>query len=112
MLMKFSNKRIHFLGLFAAFLILIQSVFATGLPVHPEKKDTRYHQTEVQQKVPADNHYVEVTNRVTVAAFLFYWMVKAFTIDTPIIEYQNCKAFFVNPSSFNVYYVFVSALAP
>lgn len=106
--------RNRFLGLFAALLILTQSVFAVGLPAsYVAAKDNSLKKTEVKQEVSSKASYVEVATRVTLATFLFYWIAKAFTLlDATAIKYKNCKAFFVNTHSFNVYYTFTSALAP
>lgn len=106
--------RNRFLGIFAALLILTQSLFAVGLPApYAAAKDHNSEITEVKQEISSKASYIEVAARVTLATFLFYWIARAFTLlDAPVIKYQNCKAFFVNPSSFNVYYTFTSALAP
>lgn len=106
--------RNRFLGMFAALLILTQSIFAVGMS-DPYAKATEDNskKTEVKQEVSSKVSYVEVATRVTLATFLFYWIVKAFhLLDAPVIKYKNCKAFFINSYSFNVYYTYLSALAP
>lgn len=103
-----------FLGFCFALLILTQSLFAVGLPApYAAAKDNHSEKIEVKQQVSSEGSYIGVATQITLATFLFYWMAKAFALlDAPIIKYRNCKAFFVNPSSFNAYYTFTSALAP
>lgn len=111
---KSTSIRNRFLGVFAALLILLQSLVAMDVPApYAEAEQHSTKQTEVKQEVSSKASYVEITTRVTLATFLFYWITKAFTLlDVPVIRYQNCKAFFVNPTSFNSYYTHLSALAP
>ncbi|WPP51929.1 hypothetical protein [Catalinimonas niigatensis] len=106
--------RNRFLGIFAALLILLQSLVAMGVPApYAEAEQHTNKQTEVKQEVSSKASFVEVTTRVTLATFLFYWIAKTFTLlDVPVIRYQNCTAFFVNPTTFNSYYTHLSALAP
>lgn len=106
--------RNRYLGLFAALLILTQSVFAVGMPApYATAKDHHPEKTELKQQIAAKASFIEVTARVTFATFLFYWVIKAFTaLRIPVVKYQKCKALFVNSCSFNVYYTFISALAP
>lgn len=110
----FAIIRNRFLGLFAALLLLTQSIFAVGVPApYAAAKDNDPEKIEVKQQISSKASYIEVTARVTLTTFLFYSIAKASTaLHIPIIKYQNCKAFFVNPYSFNVYYTFISALAP
>lgn len=109
-----TSVRHPFLGLFAALLILLQSLVAMGVPApYAEAEEHSSTQTEVKQEAASKASYVEATTRVTLATFLFYWIAKVFTLlDVPVIGYQNCTAFFVNPAIFNAYYTHLSALAP
>lgn len=111
---KFSSIRNRFLGLFAALLILLQSMLVMGVPTpYAEAEHHPSYQTEVTKEISSKASYVEVTSRITLANFLFCWIAKTFTLrDAPVIRYLNCRAFFVNPSSFNAYYTHLSALAP
>lgn len=111
---KFTDTRNCILGVIVALLILVQSVFAAGLPVPyaTQEASTPTHKTEVKQEMAAKASYVVVDTRVTLATFLYFWLVRVFTIDVPLIAYYNCEAFFINPHSFNIYYTCLSALAP
>lgn len=96
------------MGLIAVLLLLAQSMVATGLPpFHAEVE-----KPEVKKEMPSKVSYVEAAARITVPSFFFYWIVKALALDIPDIDYHNCIAFFVNTHSFNVFYIFTSALAP
>ena len=111
---KFSSIRNCILGVTVAMLILVQSVFAGGLPMPDATQEvsTSTHNTEVKQEMAAKASYVVVDTRVTLATFLYFWLARVFTIDVPLIAYYNCEAFFINPHSFNIYYTCLSALAP
>lgn len=113
-MISLAYKRNRFLGIFAALLILTQSVLAVSMsePYAKAIEDTPQ-KTEVKQEFSSKASYVEIATRVTLATFFFYWIAKAFALlDAPVIKYRNCKAFFVNAASFNVYYTHLSALAP
>lgn len=101
------------LSLSAALLILAQSLLAVGAPVPYEVAPEKFSKAELQQGFSAKVSYVEAATRITLATFLFYWIVKAFALlDVLIIRYQNCQAFYVNPHSFHTYYTYLSGLAP
>ena len=96
------------MGLFAALLILMQGLFVA---------DTSYshfesQKTEVRKEITSKVNYVEVVTSTRVPSFLFYWIAKTIAVDISHIDYHNCIALFVNPHSFNVFYIFTSALAP
>jgi hypothetical protein len=98
-----------------AVLILVQSIFPTAQPVPftpHETSSSSIHKTEVKQKMAAKASYAVVDVRITLATFLYFWLVRAFILDVPLIAYHNCKAFFVNPHFFHVFYICLSSLAP
>ncbi len=107
--------RCRSLGLLAALLMLAHSLFAVALPTPyagmPENTDSA---AEVKQEISFHQHsYFKISTQITLATFLFYWVARIFAmVDAPVIQFQNCKAFFVNPASYNSYYTYLSALAP
>jgi hypothetical protein len=97
-----------------AALILVQSIFAAGqYAFHaPHETSTSTHRTEVKQEMAAKASYIVVDIRITLGTFLYFWLVRDFILDVPLIAYHNCKAFFVNPHFFHVFYTCLRALAP
>jgi hypothetical protein len=103
-----SSIRNSLLGSIAVLLILAQSIFATTLPsFHAEFK-----KPEIKKEITSKVSYAEAVTRVSVPSFFFYWMAKATAVDISHIDYHNCMALFVNSHSFNIFYIFTSALAP
>jgi hypothetical protein len=103
------------LGVIVAVLILVQSVFATGQPVSytpHETSSSSTHKTEVKLEMAAKASFAVVDVRITLTTFLYFWLVRDFILDVPLIAYHNCKAFFINPHFFHVFYICLSALAP
>lgn len=110
---KITDIRNYVLGVAVALLMLAQSIFAAGLPVsYTDDEASATSQTEVKREIVAKASYTVVDIRVTLATFLYLWLVRDFTLDVPLIAYHNCKAFFVNPHFFHVFYTCLSALAP
>jgi hypothetical protein len=100
--------RNRLLSLVAVWFILAQSILPAGaLPFHTEAK-----KEEVKKEISSKVSYVEGFARISVPFFFYYWFPKTIAIDIPDIFYHNCSAFFVNSHSFNVFYIFTSALAP
>ena len=108
---RFAWIKVCFLLAFAAQLMLARGLYASDLPA-PDR-DHHPEQAGVQKNVSNKALYIDMSPQLVLTTFLFYWIAKAFTlISATSIHYQNCQAFFVNPSSFNSYYTHLSALAP
>lgn len=102
----------YFLSLLIALLLLSQGVMAAPSTDNAFPSQGQSDQTEVQKEV-SGKLYVDIVPRLYFAGLFFYWINKAFCwTNAPTISYQNCRAFFVHPSSFSSYYTHLSALAP
>ena len=106
--------RNRILSLVAISILLIQSAFAAGLSdsYNKEEASKLSHQTEVIQEVAPNTRFTLADGRITFPAFVDFDVVKVFPIDIPLIVYQNCQEFFVNPHFFHSFYNCLSALAP
>ena len=108
-----TDLRNLFFGLLAAFLILVQSigVVYSSTDAAGQRPD---HHPAVLQKALTQANVAEVVPLLVLPTFLFYWVINhlATLVNRTVIRYQTCQLFSVHPSSFNSYYVHLSALAP
>ena len=109
---RFSAPRYRRAGVFAALLILLQSVGFTGGASPGAYDDSVDQPAEIQLGSVVLMHAADVSPLLVLPVFSGYVTIQVVRPVTPFLPYQNCRAFLVNSFSFNAYYTHLSALAP
>ena len=99
-------------GSFAASLILLVSLGAFGFSLSYTSKHD-HHQAETYSDQNAGVRFAEEIPLLILPDYHYFFLYRvANLVDTVLIHYRNCRAFFLHPSSFNSYYFHLTALAP